>query len=201
MVGSATAGLQAGGQKVLGLTGRDGDRQRRSGERTPQRSTGSQQGSPGQMEALVGPGTSRVPRKHIPNPTLHHSPVGQTGGGAWRWGWGERGRVRGEGQGWKGGESREQWGSQSWGVGAGVRGVKGLWAGGTATGTGIKGSGCRNAEVGVQCAAQRDVVWELAGRGGGTCSQFGGSPSHVGVLLAEGNSSEAERLRYGGENI
>lgn len=37
-----------------------------------------------------------------------------------------------------------------------------------------------------------------AGRGDGTGSRFGGSPSHVGVLLAEGSSSEAKRLYYGG---
>lgn len=64
VVGSATGGLQAGREKVLGLTRQDGDWQRRSGERTPQWSMGSQQGGP----------------------------VGQTGGGAWRWGCGGEGR-------------------------------------------------------------------------------------------------------------
>ena len=44
----------------------------------------------------------------------------------------------------------------------------------------------------------RSLVVGTAGRGDGTGSRFGGSPSHVGVLLAEGSSSEAKRLYYGG---
>lgn len=92
VVGSATGGLQAGREKVLGLTRQDGDWQRRSGERTPQWSMGSQQGGPGETGAFVGTGTPWVPTKHTTNPPLHHSPVGQTGGGAWRWGCGGEGR-------------------------------------------------------------------------------------------------------------
>lgn len=73
---------------------------------------------------------------------------------------GERGGVRGERRGWKWVESREQWGSQrAWlGSGHSDQGCagEGLWAGGTATGTGIKGLGWINTKV--RCAAKRDVV-------------------------------------------
>lgn len=73
---------------------------------------------------------------------------------------GERGGVRGERRGWKWVESREQWGSQGAWLGSGHSDQgcagEGLWAGGTATGTGIKGLGWINTKV--RCAAKRDVV-------------------------------------------
>lgn len=81
VVGSATGGLQAGREKVLGLTRQDGDWQRRSGERTPQWSMGSQQGGPGETGAFVGTGTPWVPTKHTTNPP----PAPLTCGPDWGW--------------------------------------------------------------------------------------------------------------------